>query len=220
MRLAARTAGALLTLVAVIGVGVVGVAGPVAAHPGGAALDYRWAGQVPWSALPPAEGRTAVVPASMLAAGSVDVWTPDLQAVAKLSVPDGADEPSVAITPVDPADLAALPDGAGEANGNAYRVAVDGAGWADSALDLLLQVPFPATGVLRLAEGGWVPAEVLHLADGGVRVVGAGEGTFVAVAPRTDGHDTTWAVLTHQPAWLAVAAVALLLIPLLRRRPR
>ncbi|MBW3663719.1 MAG: hypothetical protein KY469_11520 [Actinobacteria bacterium] len=212
----ATAASLAMTIAATLVLSIV----PAEGHLPSAADAYRWvdppSGIAPTS---PAEARRAQVPAEVFAAGRADVWTPDLQAIVALgATATGGGAAHVSLSPIAPARLPALPASL-VPNGNAYRVEVSTPGWRPAGVELRLATPFPAASMWSLEGGRWIELDGSTGPDRVSAPVG-GTGVFLAGAVRTDGHDSWWARISHDPLRPALLTAALMSALLGGRRRR
>lgn len=191
---------------------------PADAHPATDPASYAWVSPPPGvtTSGPPAQGREATLDADLLAQGRADVWTPDLQALVTV---EGSAPVTVLLEPRDPAALPPLPGL--EASGNAYEVRVDG---DVQEAAVFLRPPHEVDTMARWDGTDWTLTPVAPGPNGEVwAAVPTGPATYVAAAPRLDGHSSALAAFVHDPVRVAMATVGLVAgaigVHRLRRRP-
>lgn len=243
-RLSVRSAGALV-VVAYLGVAWVTLSlsghhvRPLYEGVGQQTIPYKWVKPPPAFAAGNQVPQPSTTDVPLDAGGSkaIGVTTEDGQLV--LNLPVGAMGPSpgdttvrVALTPLDPAPLAAVPAGL-LANGNAYQVQLayqpSGAPAAIKvAGNIILTTPSPATTMLFSADGkAWqkLPTQPV----GGPTVIGSqftGQGFFLgtavkhaAAAPGSSSVSTVVLAAITAALALAIFGIPLALRRLRRHRP-
>lgn len=182
---------------------------PAAAHGPQTPEDYRW---VRAPAGIDTQGKAAPARVTygpeLFAGGQALAWTPDLQSTVAIAVPIGqrAAATDIAIAPLDPETLAALPESV-TANGNAYRVTIATDGWTPE-VQVRLRTPYPPTALWVLEpDGSWtdVPGEVVPPGEI-VGPVPVAPGVVVLASWEPPTH--TWVQrLAHRPALIVGASV-------------
>ncbi len=177
---------------------------PAGAHPATDPVSYAWVSPPPGVATsgPPAQGRRVTLDTDLLGQGRADVWTPDLQALVTI---EGSAPVTVQLDPRDPGALPPLPGLA--ASGNAYEVRVDGD--VQEAV-VLLRPPHQVDTMARWDGTDWTLTTVSPGPNGEVWAsLPTGTATYVAAAPRLDGHTSAVAAFVHDPLRVAVATAGL-----------
>ncbi|MDX6234080.1 MAG: hypothetical protein QOH68_3162, partial [Nocardioidaceae bacterium] len=189
---------------------------------------YRWVSPPPGAAKSNQSplDRRAELPAVHDRLLATEVWTGDLQAVLALEEVGLRERPrtsvSVAITAVDPAELAVPPEGQFP-EGNAYRLDLDDGGTPIDRIDpagrLILTVPHPAATVLFSRDGTRWTVLVAEPSDRDVTVGLERTGFYLAAADHAVGAGGRGPGGLTVGLLLVLPAVALAGLLLAKRRP-